>query len=233
MSSLPRKSSIDSCRLSCESCELLANDIEANLSNHPKRSPENGDDERKERSFLLHGFLWSKYQWVLLGLWILSILLSVQITRWGMSTANNYEIGFSTDLRQYSSQTATLKTPAHNGSEPAIEAIELETVRFTGDLLIDPNGTIYRNIEGKQYVGEPSPDIDSAWRDIIRGTGVDLTTSDAERAGVIGKTYQRSSGHYLAGMHIFHELHCLNKLRKASHPDYYNNYDGESYDYWR
>ncbi|KAJ5772116.1 hypothetical protein N7520_002645 [Penicillium odoratum] len=150
-----------------------------------------------------------------------------------MSTANNYEIGFSTDLRQYSSQTATLKTPAHNGSEPAIEAIELETVRFTGDLLIDPNGTIYRNIEGKQYVREPSPDIDSAWRDIIRGTGVDLTTSDAERAGVIGKTYQKSSGHYLAGMHIFHELHCLNKLRKASHPDYYNDYDGESYDYWR
>jgi len=51
--------------------------------------------------------------------------------------------------------------------EPMWGAIELQTVRFTGGLKFDENGTTYRVVEGTQYVGEPSPAIDRAWRKLL------------------------------------------------------------------
>ncbi|KAH8647913.1 hypothetical protein BX600DRAFT_443251 [Xylariales sp. PMI_506] len=63
----------------------------------------------------------------------------------------SFERGYSTDL------------------ELAKSSIRVHGVRFTGGLKYDDNGTLYRNHppDQKQYVGQPSSELDSAWEEII------------------------------------------------------------------
>ncbi|KAJ4147635.1 hypothetical protein LMH87_002147 [Akanthomyces muscarius] len=130
-----------------------------------------------------------------------------------MPTSRSFETGFDTEL------------------EPIWGVISLEKIRFTGDLKVDPNGTVYREVVGRQYVGPPSPEIDDAWVDIIRGGGVDLVGVEAE--SVTHKTYRKPGGWWLTGTHVFHQLHCLNKLRMSTHPEYYTQHDFEPLENWR
>ena len=47
----------------------------------------------------------------------------------------------------------------------------MKKVKFTGGLKFDDNGTTYRAVDPlvTQYVGEPTPELDRAWRALIRG----------------------------------------------------------------
>ena len=45
---------------------------------------------------------------------------------------------------------------------------------------------------------------------------VDLIGDEAE--SLVGKTYQKPSGHYLTGMDLFHQLHCLVCHYPIQHP---------------
>ncbi|KAK5635671.1 hypothetical protein RRF57_011383 [Xylaria bambusicola] len=150
-------------------------------SQQPKHSP-------RRRTLLSRTTLYSIL--VVSILWPASIFVALgQFRRSCLASGRSYETGFDTDL------------------EPAWHAIRLHKVKFTGDLKIDKNGTVYRDIVGTQYVGIPTPEMDDAWVDIIRGGGVDLVGEEAK--SVAGKTYQKPGGWYLSGTHVFHQLHCL------------------------
>ncbi|KAI0964835.1 hypothetical protein F4678DRAFT_367028 [Xylaria arbuscula] len=114
-----------------------------------------------------------------------------------------YETGFDTDL------------------EPLRSSIEVVQVKFTGGLKFDENGTTYRAVEPgvPQYVGEPSDELDRRWRSLIRGQAVDLRGQEADSVADI--TYQKPGGWYLTGPDSFHQLHCLDVLRRSLRPDYY------------
>ncbi|KAI1119893.1 hypothetical protein F5Y10DRAFT_259444 [Nemania abortiva] len=174
-------------------------------SQQPKHLP-------RRRTLLNRTTLYSIF--VISILWLASIFVALgQCHRSCLAFGRSYETGFDTDL------------------EPAWHAIRLHKVKFTGDLKIDKNGTVYRDIVGTQYVGMPTPEMDDAWVDIIRGGGVDLVGEEAK--SVAGKTYQKPGGWHLSGTHVFHQLHCLNKLRKATHPEYYGHHDFEPQANWR
>jgi hypothetical protein len=51
----------------------------------------------------------------------------------------------------------------------AREAIKTEVRRFTGAIIIQQDGSIHRKIEGTQYVGAASAEIDAAWDDLLLG----------------------------------------------------------------
>ncbi|KAI3342238.1 hypothetical protein F4824DRAFT_195251 [Ustulina deusta] len=146
----------------------------------------------------------TKYGFIVI-LW----LLSLAFTSWFTTAIRpsprrySYETGFDTDL------------------EPLRSSIYLKKVKFTGGLKFHENGTTYRAIQPgvPQYVGEPSDEMDRRWRSLIRGQAVDLRGQEAESVADI--TYQKPGGWYLTGPDSFHQLHCLDVIRKALRPDYY------------
>ncbi|CAJ2510800.1 Uu.00g064250.m01.CDS01 [Anthostomella pinea] len=162
--------------------------------------PERFSVQRPQRRRALPLCTWS----TVAVLWLSSIVLTAWLfghceTR----PRHSYETGFDTDLN------------------PLRPAIELKKVRFTGGLKFHENGTTYRYLEpgATQYVGEPSEELDRAWRLLIQGQGVDLLGDEAE--GLEGKTYQKPEGWWLTGADVFHQLHCVNMVREALRPDYY------------
>ncbi|KAK4444366.1 hypothetical protein QBC34DRAFT_360343 [Podospora aff. communis PSN243] len=108
--------------------------------------------------------------------------------------------------------------------KPLRSEIETEIVTFTGAPVFMENGTFYvPNPGDKTYIGEPSPEIDEAWEEITAGRYFLITAEEATDAfGSASDLYWNDKvGGYMAGIDMFHALHCLNRLRQAFWPDYY------------
>lgn len=78
------------------------------------------------------------------------------------------------------------------------------------------------------FRGPPSQEIDNAWDAITLAPGVlvRLSREEVEKANVSEVEYAAKftvemGGGYMAGLEVFHELHCLNMLRKATNLAYY------------
>ncbi|EMR81581.1 hypothetical protein BcDW1_9835 [Botrytis cinerea BcDW1] len=80
--------------------------------------------------------------------------------------------------------------------DPIKNILSEETVRFTGGLHFHKNGTLYREtIEGEpQYVGEPSPEIDSAWNQLLKGQYMNLVGDEA--TSMVERTWKDEHGNY-------------------------------------
>ncbi|ODA76938.1 hypothetical protein RJ55_07454 [Drechmeria coniospora] len=110
---------------------------------------------------------------------------------------------------------------------PLLDLVNLEphAVRFNGRL--HDNTSIYRL--------DPSPEVDKAWDD-ISAEGFEVITVDEAAVLQSGKSPRLSvkapeswglgDGAYLAQVDVFHQIHCLNELRKEIHFDYYYGGDG-------
>ncbi|CEJ83035.1 hypothetical protein VHEMI03067 [[Torrubiella] hemipterigena] len=119
-----------------------------------------------------------------------------------------FERGFPTDLDPLKSMLAT------------------ETVRFQGQLYFADNGTLLeKGHDGIQYTGDPSDELDNAWKKLLQVDAVDLIESEADT--VRGKTILKESGHSVVGVSVFHQLHCLNMIRQAAWPDLYKTGESE------
>lgn len=101
---------------------------------------------------------------------------------------------------------------------PALEIFndqDLTQQRFDGALR-DPN----------KFRGPPSQDIDDAWEEITYPSGglVRLSKDQLDRinASEYAAEYtEEMGGGYIAGIEVFHQLHCVNMLRQATYMDYY------------
>ncbi|KAF7585873.1 hypothetical protein BBP40_009948 [Aspergillus hancockii] len=92
---------------------------------------------------------------------------------------------------------------------------QLSIQRFNGALR-EPNN----------YRGPPSPEIDEAWDELVYPAGglVRLSKDQLDRinASEYAAEYTpEMGGGYIAGIEVFHQLHCVNMLRKATNMDYY------------
>jgi hypothetical protein len=77
-----------------------------------------------------------------------------------------------------------------------------------------------------KYRGPPSQDIDDAWDKLLYPEGglVRLTKDQLDKinASKYAAEYtQDMGGGYIAGIEVFHQLHCVNMLRKATYMEYY------------
>ncbi|KFY84219.1 hypothetical protein V498_07859, partial [Pseudogymnoascus sp. VKM F-4517 (FW-2822)] len=125
------------------------------------------------------------------------------------SSQSSFETGFDTDF------------------EPALPAISMHQVRFSGALRADENGTLFPafNSSEPRYVGPPSPEIDQTWEKLLGRRY--LYTTDEEAATVEGPLYKFQHGGKLGtfvGVDMLHSLHCLNALRQKLDPDYYQHH---------
>ncbi|KAJ6540151.1 hypothetical protein DFH09DRAFT_1368557 [Mycena vulgaris] len=105
---------------------------------------------------------------------------------------------------------------------PALEVVENEVqifnVGFPGDL--------------SPFQIPPSPALDQAWSDLYN-FGISRITKD-EAARLPNKTHAipGDDGHYIAELDVFHNLHCLNKIRMALDPDYYPDWRVSTTNNW-
>ncbi|KAH8813398.1 hypothetical protein DL96DRAFT_1424353, partial [Flagelloscypha sp. PMI_526] len=93
---------------------------------------------------------------------------------------------------------------------PVENALEYEVKVFT--LM---NGTNYPPYRGV------SDEADKAWRNLYDGTFIRISKSDAAR--LPNRTYPIADepGYYIAQLDVFHQLHCLNTIRKTLNPERY------------
>ncbi|KAF5392525.1 hypothetical protein D9757_002199 [Collybiopsis confluens] len=94
---------------------------------------------------------------------------------------------------------------------PAQDVIEYKNVKFHsgfgGDLPV--------------YDRPPSPEVDAAWDGLYEFA---LTKVPRYQASLIAnKTWPilGETGQYMVALDVFHQLHCLNEMRKAMYPEYY------------
>ena len=107
-------------------------------------------------------------------------------------------------------------------TEPAKQAMEAKRVQFKGELRFHDNGTMYRYTPGPTYFGPASQEIDDNWYKLLYARGVDLSEVEIEAAGMKGKTWEEPMGGlWRTGLDVFHQLHCLNMVRKALDVTYY------------
>ncbi|KAF2094937.1 hypothetical protein NA57DRAFT_80104 [Rhizodiscina lignyota] len=111
---------------------------------------------------------------------------------------------------------------------PATAAIEIEEVRFTGGPAFRENGSVYLpHPSSVDYGGYPSPEIDEAWKSLIRHRYFIMTKEEArntwpdEWAQTLIQLPTGDEG-YLGGIDMFHTLHCLDQLRHMIWSEYYN-----------
>ncbi|KAI3337574.1 hypothetical protein HD806DRAFT_477025 [Xylariaceae sp. AK1471] len=146
--------------------------------------------------------------------WVVSLYVTWKLSSSDLAYRHDsFQYGYSTDL------------------EPVKSELEILRYKFVGDLDWDENGTLYRpDTPGTiKYVGKPSPEIDAAWKHLIPGEGVDLIGEEAKT--IVGTTFQKPGGWWVQGVEVFHQLHCLNIIRKTIDIDYYgiNEMDPATY----
>ncbi|CAD6576148.1 MAG: hypothetical protein ASARMPRED_007619 [Alectoria sarmentosa] len=95
-------------------------------------------------------------------------------------------------------------------SSPAEEAIKYEKWRFNATLVID-----------SPYNGPPGEEVDEAWRELLHNMNMPLPGSDLRRLGTTSIPVPDRDDTYIAGMSVFHELHCLKRLRQYNYRDHY------------
>ncbi|KAM0743194.1 hypothetical protein ACQRIT_003371 [Beauveria bassiana] len=73
------------------------------------------------------------------------------------------------------------------------------------------------------YVQEPSEKVDKAWKDLYDVVGISrIPRSSAEKLPNGTYPFTNDPGYYIVSLAVFHQLHCLNKIRQALHPEYYH-----------
>ncbi|KAH0591997.1 hypothetical protein MHUMG1_10292 [Metarhizium humberi] len=100
---------------------------------------------------------------------------------------------------------------------PAFEAVEYYQTTFEGEFLAP---SVWR--------GPPSPELDEAWNRIsIRGTGSlriakdDLSRLNKSADAEITAGFGDGTNDVQVLLEVFHQLHCLNEIRKHTWPEYY------------
>ncbi|KAM4063786.1 hypothetical protein HRG_012516 [Hirsutella rhossiliensis] len=101
----------------------------------------------------------------------------------------------------------------------------LQPRRFEATLKYNESHMLYRPVTYPQYVGDPSPEIDKAWDELVGP--VTLLVSPEEKKLFPGADLflDPETGLHLAQLTVMHDLHCLNMLRMSRHLDYYTEMD--------
>ncbi|KAK3688837.1 hypothetical protein B0T22DRAFT_162549 [Podospora appendiculata] len=82
---------------------------------------------------------------------------------------------------------------------------------------------LWRDIEGPNpFIGQPRPELDQAWREIIAPITIKVSGDELARfsEGDSSIAFKDGSG-YLAEMGVYHELHCIKRVRRYLHLEHY------------
>ncbi|ROV91403.1 hypothetical protein VPNG_09969 [Cytospora leucostoma] len=82
------------------------------------------------------------------------------------------------------------------------------------------NSSLYDSTS--KYSGPPSEELDDAWWELLEPAVSNASAEEIERAGEsLDAVAEVTMGGYLAGLGVYHELHCLRRIRSYIHEYYY------------
>ncbi|KAH6662835.1 hypothetical protein B0J14DRAFT_452874, partial [Halenospora varia] len=122
------------------------------------------------------------------------------------------------------------KTSAYS---PVFDKVSIPLIKTKVDstLLPDPNNPAHI------YRGRPGPEVDAAWERIahigmhaLTKKEVELIQKNATEAAKTQPSWGYGPDTYMAEIDVFHQLHCLNSLRKTNILNY-DYYWGSKYGY--
>ncbi|KAI1173204.1 hypothetical protein F4777DRAFT_461838 [Nemania sp. FL0916] len=93
-------------------------------------------------------------------------------------------------------------------------------VKFSGALTWNASGVLVNeHLPGETiWVGDPSPEIDALWDGFEDIWNVLL---DGPEADLVRDKTLMYNGYWITGLDVFHQLHCLDTLRRALYPTSY------------
>lgn len=97
----------------------------------------------------------------------------------------------------------------------ALPYIEVEKVMFTGGVNFDDNGTFYRHIVGKQYVGRPTQEIEDNWNELVPFQFMAFTPAQKEKSIKVHIDPAAEDGLFRLSPEVIHSLHCINTVRRT------------------
>ncbi|XWX02328.1 hypothetical protein V2A60_010365 [Cordyceps javanica] len=118
---------------------------------------------------------------------------------------------YTWSVRLRATQKSACACEAGQISSPAQEAVEYERVTITHNL---------EDSESK-YRGEPSPEIDAAWDELLKYNNLRVSDEELRAANASSVPLSDGGGGHLATLDVYHTLHCVNRARKALYPAHY------------
>jgi len=76
-----------------------------------------------------------------------------------------------------------------------------------------------QNFRDSVFAGDPSEELDLAWHNLFEDNNIRVEKADLDTLGL--DSVQLADGGYIAQLGVFHELHCLKKVRHWIFRDYY------------
>ncbi|KAI1171177.1 hypothetical protein F4777DRAFT_594077 [Nemania sp. FL0916] len=118
-------------------------------------------------------------------------------------------------LRQNVESLSGKTDPWYLTYSPVQDIVEYEVREFTA-------GFREYNTKYMHNGSEPTDELDRAWADLYENWGF-VAIAEDQAAQLTEKTapIPGNPGHYLVGLDVFHQLHCLDNIRKAFWPDRY------------
>lgn len=93
---------------------------------------------------------------------------------------------------------------------PARSAVSFERRVFDGSFVIE-----------NPFTGKPRPELDAAWHDLLQNANIRVSKETLDRVNGSSIAFSDGDGYY-AQLGMFHELHCLKRVRHFIHKDYYH-----------
>ncbi|KAL0768502.1 hypothetical protein CaCOL14_009477 [Colletotrichum acutatum] len=104
------------------------------------------------------------------------------------------------------------KDPSLGSYSPAMDVIIYEDVDF---------GKYFAADNRSPYMEKPSREIDEMWKELYNFGLTGLTPEEASQLPEPTAHLPHDNNTYVVSLSVFHQLHCVNHLRKALYPDEY------------
>ncbi|QPH12467.1 hypothetical protein C2857_004664 [Epichloe festucae Fl1] len=105
---------------------------------------------------------------------------------------------------------ANVRKTGVNAYSPALEALRWEPRLLENALEAT-----------SPFKGPPRSELDEAWDKLLGPSSVRVSKATLERINRTSVPLRDGSG-YMAGLDVYHQLHCLRYVRRYLHQDYYN-----------
>ncbi|WYZ36366.1 hypothetical protein EsH8_XIII_000018 [Colletotrichum jinshuiense] len=105
---------------------------------------------------------------------------------------------------------------------PESSVIQLEPKLFDGALSYNSTGDLDREHAPYEriWVGDPGPEMDRPWDHVELHITSTVLLQGAE-ADLVRDRTTLGNGYWVTGLDVFHQVHCINQVRKALYPEYY------------
>ncbi|KAK4189737.1 hypothetical protein QBC35DRAFT_449981 [Podospora australis] len=80
----------------------------------------------------------------------------------------------------------------------------------------------------KKFMGEPRPELDEAWHELLDATLIRYTDDELALANNATSVRHKDGG-YVGGLGISHALHCIKRIKQYLHPEYYYSHEKQDW----